>query len=336
MVMRARAQRTEALESERLRRCVGALRAHGDTTRLLVAHIHSVIERTETAAMEIVGHMSITHEEVASILAALQTATAESHRKYDATPQGVATLRESIDRRTSALAAERERLKEMASRADEMKVVLKGMGDFVMSTKILALNARVEAARAGDHGRAFAVVASEMDRVAETTRAVTTDAGQRATNIARTISSAVEVQMQESAKVEGSERTALAAVADDMSALSGALVMKNALLDDLAAKADALSTTCMAGLAAVQFQDIVRQRLNLVVEVLEALDDQVAKIAAFADGEADLDVEADLGEVGAEMMRDRYVMHAQRHDHAVAIGAPAAPESAPGPDIELF
>jgi methyl-accepting chemotaxis protein len=165
-------------------------------------------------ATQIAGMINSTIREVAN--KAQESARAASDAA-DTARTGAKTVEDTITGMNSIkskVGVSVEKVQEMGERSSQIGTIIQTIEDISSQTNLLALNAAIEAARAGEHGKGFAVVADEVRKLAERSSSATKEIGGLISGIQVTVAEAVTAMNAGASEVEsGVERASQSGVA---------------------------------------------------------------------------------------------------------------------------
>jgi methyl-accepting chemotaxis protein len=170
-------------------------------------------------------------------------ATQTSHKATQAAVKGGASVTETMkgmQRIRAAVQSTSKKIKGLGERSLEIGAIIEVINEIATQTNLLALNAAIEAARAGEQGKGFAVVADEVRKLAERAGRATKDITGLIKGIQVETSEAVTVMEESTREVEEGTR-----LADQ------------------------------AGAALREIEQIVKQTAGLVTDITRAAGDQV-------------------------------------------------------------
>ncbi|MCU1740875.1 methyl-accepting chemotaxis protein [Pseudomonas sp. 20S_6.2_Bac1] len=206
------------------------------TNQILTRHA-SETEQTVTAITEMSATADTVAENAAETAAFTQRANEHADRSRVVVGEASSSVVALIDEVSSAT----HKVESMQQDAQRITEILGVIGAIAGQTNLLALNAAIEAARAGEQGRGFAVVADEVRALAARTQASTSEINEMLTRLTQGVSSSVAAMENTQASCQ-SAADATARVNAGLDEMAGSVSHINSLSTQIATAAEQQSS----------------------------------------------------------------------------------------------
>ncbi|WP_323751135.1 methyl-accepting chemotaxis protein [Marinobacter sp.] len=232
------------------------IRTSADAVSSQSEQAHQRIDQIATAMNEMSATAQDVAHHAASVANQVDEATSQTRHADDQINLAVS----SMDRLTDQIQSSTETVAELAKSGQRVGDVMKVIREIADQTNLLALNAAIEAARAGEAGRGFAVVADEVRNLAAKTQASTVEIDGIIANIQSGSKDATEY-MQASGIVANESSDSVDAVRQTLAVINQRMLSVN----------DATTQVATAAEEQTSVSEDINRNITEVAEISEAM-----------------------------------------------------------------
>lgn len=286
---------------------------------VLTSQLDVVIKETETAVleigerfMEIVSRARKQASKAANAFSELAAGTGRDGKTLiQLNREALAAVMANLHSVNHVAFHTLENMRKVTATMENIREVVHEIEYIADQTNLLALNASIEAARAGEHGRGFAVVADEVRKLSARSTTAASEIGKLIRSVETEISCMYGETEKSAEATERRSRESEAIMNDTLSKLDQVMLAAHNELDSLSAETQALAGDIGGIVMSMQFQDITRQKIEHVIEPLQALQGEFQEMAQRLESGGALSG-AEKAAGGMSWLEDMYTMESER------------------------